>query len=167
MGTGKRQYTELGHRLTEIMGSQERIAKVLGIQRAAVSKKLLGNLNITVADLEKIAAHLHVPMTVFFEKRGTDGGVLDAFHKMHMHSPDSLDRIINAFYHNRQTLRRLAEVADELVKETAPEIRRREHLLSAGVVNSGVVLPTPSGMKEETDESEDDNQEHHGVDPDS
>ena len=166
MGEARRRYTELGHRLTEIVGSQSQLARIWGITRQAVAKRLQGRSDITIAELQRVADRMHVPMTVFFEKRGTDGGVLDAFHAMHMHGPDLLDRIINAFRHNRRTLRKLAEFADQLVAETEPEIRRRDRIFTAGVANSGVAIPPPLTTEEVVDEGEDDNQAHHGVRPD-
>jgi transcriptional regulator with XRE-family HTH domain len=146
------RYTELGHRLTELLGSQPKIAAVLGVSQQAVSYKLTGVAPITLADLEKVAAVIHAPMTIFFEKRGTDGAVLNAFHAMHMHAPDALDSIISAFRHNRRTLRKLAKLADKLVQETEPELRRRDYILSAGVADGDVVIPPPhSDTKEETE----------------
>ena len=129
----KQRYTELGYRLTELLGSQAKIAEVWGISRQAVSKKLAGEAPITLADLEKAAAHRCIPIATFFAKRGTDGAALAAFHAMHMHAPEALDRIINAFHHNRKILRLLADAADKLVQEVEPELRRSDRIRAAGV----------------------------------
>ena len=149
-------YTELGHRLTELVGSQVRIAEVMGIAQACVSRKLHGDVSITLANLEKVAAFLKRPMTIFFEKRGTDGAVLNAFHDMHMHAPEAVDQLINAFRHHRRTLRMLGKDAEKLMQEVAPELRRQDRIRLAGV----------AGMEEETDAGKDDNQADHGVGPD-
>lgn len=166
MGTAIHRYTELGHRITEMLetaSKQQELATALDINQSVVSKKLLGKVAITVDDLVKIARHLNVPVAAFFEKRGTDGGVLRAFHEMHLRAPDALDQIINAYRHNRRLLRVLGKIAQKLVAHTEPEIRRGERILSAGVANSGVALPAPFDLKEEKPhDSEDVDQSHHG-----
>jgi len=153
-------YTELGNRLTEMLGSQSKIAAVLGITQQAVSLKLAGVTPITVDELQMIARQLCVPMTVFFEKRGTDGAALIDFHAMHMHAPEALDRIAAAFRHNRRTLRLLAKEAARLMKEVEPEIRRSDRIFSAGVDNDVVVAPPPPKPGKETHEGEDDSEAH-------
>ena len=45
--------------------SQYRIARVLGYSRQALSRRITGQIPFDVAELEKIAAQLGVPMSQF------------------------------------------------------------------------------------------------------
>jgi transcriptional regulator with XRE-family HTH domain len=63
----KRQYSRLGKRLAALDKRQSDIARVMGISQQSVSKKLRGEIYVTVAEIEMLAAHYGVPITHFFE----------------------------------------------------------------------------------------------------
>ncbi len=63
----KRLYNRLGKRIAALDERQSDIGRVLGICQQVVSRKLLGKIAVTVADLEKLARYYKVPMTYFFE----------------------------------------------------------------------------------------------------
>ena len=61
-----RKYTRIGHRIAEL-GTQIVVAKAMGISQQTMSKKLRGEVAITLSDLERIAKKFKLPMTWFFE----------------------------------------------------------------------------------------------------
>jgi len=57
----------LGERIAELGGGQRDIARVLDVSQQTVSKKLRGETQVFVADLEMLAAHYGVHPSYFFE----------------------------------------------------------------------------------------------------
>ena len=60
-----RKYTPMGERIAQF-GKQYELARLLGVSQQTISKKLRGECAILVADLEKLARRLHVPIGAFF-----------------------------------------------------------------------------------------------------
>ena len=63
----KRLYNRLGKRIAALDDRQSDLGRVLGISQQTISRKLLGQTSVTVADLEKFARHYKVHMRYFFE----------------------------------------------------------------------------------------------------
>jgi transcriptional regulator with XRE-family HTH domain len=144
-------YTELGHRIADLVGPQKKLAKILGLHRSTVGKKLQGRVPFTTEELVKVAQATNVTVRTLFELRGTDINIMKSAREMHMHAPQAFDKIVNAYWHNRRLLTELGDIAERLMKETEPEYRRGDHIFSAGV-GDDVVVPTPTGVEEGTDE---------------
>jgi transcriptional regulator with XRE-family HTH domain len=64
-----RKYTEVGKRIATL-GKQTEIAKALGMSQQTVSKKLRGEVVITVPDLQRLARKFKVPVCFFVMPEG-------------------------------------------------------------------------------------------------
>lgn len=65
------KYTRLGKRLAEL-GSQCRLAEALKLSQQTVSKKLRGEVPITVRELDTVGKYFGHPIHWFFEEMGPD-----------------------------------------------------------------------------------------------
>ena len=67
-----RDYTEVGKRIAALATTQKLIARALGIGPQTVSRKLLGEVSISVADIETLSTSFKVPMSYFFADEKSD-----------------------------------------------------------------------------------------------
>jgi len=115
--TKLKQYTPLGARIDALCGPQHRIATALGLDRSQVSRKLRGEIAITVDELVDISNFFRIPIWMFFDAKDMDDEVYAECQRMFTYDALALDRIIAAFNIDKRNLKKLGEVADAIRRE--------------------------------------------------
>ena len=134
MGVKLRQYTPLGARIDALCGPQHKIAAALGLDRSQISRKLRGEIALTVEELVNISNHFEIPIWLFFTNLRNDLVDEDVMHqccRMFRYNPLALDKIIRAFNIDHKNLKRTGDAADEMRLERDRE-RRERYALSGG-----------------------------------
>lgn len=128
----RRKYTQIGARMAALASGQRELAKVLRVTQQTVSKKLRGDTEILLSDIERLSQAYGVPMAYFFDESALDPQLAAAMERAGRGSPEmgELFRLVSRF-------------PEGAVREVLEAAR----VLARGMEKEQEVASPPSGLR--------------------